>query len=401
MKSLRIVLVFLEAPVPFGHVTGRWSSVLLAELVRRGHRVTAFAACSQRAEIDAARMLFPAPQYDLRLYPFPVRRGLRAKLDSFRKPFSYPFSDELKADLNSTLADGYDVLHLEELASGWVAPRETNRCLLNVLFLYAIDLEAIAPVGWRGRLERYLMRKAERRLLNRFRLIRTLSDRLAYRVRQIAPRTNVMVAPFGIDPNLYEYIADECRTTTPIVSVIGNMNWYPSHSAAVRLLTRLWPGIKARVPTARVQIVGWGARTALNEYLQLPDVEILENVPDIRPYFQRTGVLLYAPGRGSGMKVKILEAFAFGIPVVTTSEGVEGIPALDGIHAGIAETDADLIARTVELLGDSDRQNRYRSAARRLLEDHCGPGPSVDAIERIYGQMRESAGESPGRRFSR
>ena len=131
--------------------------------------------------------------------------------------------------------------------------------------------------------------------------------------------------------------------------MIGSMNWYPSHSAAVRLLTRLWPEIKRRIPNARVQIVGWQARSALKEFLEMPDVTIEENVPDIRAYFERTGVMLYAPARGSGMKVKILESFGFGVPVVTTSEGVEGLPAVDGVHAGVCEDDAGLIDRAVEL----------------------------------------------------
>ena len=110
-------------------------------------------------------------------------------------------------------------------------------------------------------------------------------------------------------------------------------------------------------------------------------------MPETRPYFEATSVMLYAPGRGSGMKIKILEAFGYGIPVVTTSEGVEGLPAVDGIHAGVCEDDAGLIDRAVALLEDPAAQNRQRWAARELLESHCGPKPTVDAIEEIYGQM--------------
>ena len=131
------------------------------------------------------------------------------------------------------------------------------------------------------------------------------------------PAAEVATVPVGIDPGLYPYIPDDRRTGEPVVSVIGNMGWYPTHSAAVRLLTRLWPEVKKRVPAARLQLVGWGARSALKDYLALPDVTVEENVPDTRPYFERTAVLLYAPGRGSGMKIKILEALGYGVPVVT------------------------------------------------------------------------------------
>jgi glycosyltransferase involved in cell wall biosynthesis len=186
---------------------------------------------------------------------------------------------------------------------------------------------------------------------------------------------------------MYPYIPDDKRTAEPIVSVIGNMGWYPTHSAAVRLLTRLWPEIKRRVPAAKVQLVGWGARQALAEFAAMPDVAIEENVPDTRPYFEQTGVMLYAPGRGSGMKIKVLEALGYGVPVVTTSEGVEGLPATDGVHAGVCEDDAGLIDRTVQLLDDPAAQNRQRAAGRELLEEHCGPKVTVDAIEEIYAGM--------------
>lgn len=206
-------------------------------------------------------------------------------------------------------------------------------------------------------------------------------------MKRINPRAEITTVPVGIDASLYEYIPDDRRSTEPILTLIGSMNWYPGYSAAIRLLTRLWPEIKRRVPAARLQIVGWKARERLGEYLDLADVNIEENVPETRPYFEKTSVFLYAPSRGSGMKIKILEAMGFGIPIVTTREGVEGLPAVDGVHAGVCEDDAGLIERAVSLLQDPERQNRQRLEARRLLESHCGPAPTLDAIESIYSRM--------------
>jgi glycosyltransferase involved in cell wall biosynthesis len=387
MTSLRIIVVFLEAPIPFGNAAARWYFVLLRELAARGHRVTAFAACSKPKEMDEARKLFPAPQYDLRLYPFPVRTGLRAKIETFRRPFSYMFSAELKRDLDAELAQGCDVLHLEQLWAGWVALAHRDKALVNVHHLVWIDLEYKKPPTFRNRIEWWLMFRAERTLVRRLKHFRACSPRLVPAMHGVNPTATIGVVPVGIDPSLYTYIPEERRTSVPTVSVIGNMGWYPTHSAAVRLVTRLWPEIKKRVPAARLQLVGWGAKGALKDYLTLPDVTIEENVPDTQPYFEATSVMLYAPGRGSGMKIKILEAFGYGVPVVTTSEGVEGIPAVDGIHAGVCEEDAGLIERAVALLQDPAAQNRQRAAARSLLESHCGPQPTVDAIEAIYGKM--------------
>src|SRR5438874_7282855 len=177
------------------------------------------------------------------------------------------------------------------------------------------------------------------------------------------------------------------------------MNCYPSRSAALRLLTRLLPAIRAKLPGVRVVIVGWYARMALRTFLETPGVEILENVPDTRPFFENSSLLLYAPERGSGMKVKVLEAFAYGVPVVTTTEGVEGIPAQDGVHAGINDEDAGLVERALGLLKDLARQESQRQAARSLVEEHCHPRVVLDGVERCYEDMlnRQAGRPSHGR----
>lgn len=391
MSSLRIVLAMVEPPLPFGNAAARWFYVLLRGLVERGHDVTAFAACSKAADVDEAQRLFPKPQYDLRCYEFPQRKGLAAKCQSWRRPYSYMFSRAMRADLERELARGYDVLHLEQLWCGWLGQGHRDRALINVHHLVWIDLAHVRPPSWRGRLNHELMFSAERRLVRGYRHLRSCSPRLVPEMRRVNPGAQITTVPVGMDLGQYPFIPDERRTTEPVISVIGSMGWHPSRSAAERLLTRLWPQVKKRVPEAKVQIVGWDSRSALKRYLGMPDVSIKENVPDIRPYFERTGLMVYAPGRGSGMKIKILEALGFGVPVVTTSEGVEGIPAVDGVHAGVCDDDDGLIERAVRLLGDPAEQNRQRKAGRVLLERHCGPKPTLDAIETIYDHIQKGA----------
>jgi len=374
----------LEPPLPFGNAAARWFYVLLKGLVERGHRVTAFAACSQSADIEKARDLFPAPEYDLRCYPLPERSGLRAKLETIRRPYSRIFSQELRQDLEVELAKPFDILHLEQLWSGWLGLKHIERAVVSVHYLAQIDLEYVRPVTIMGYIERQMMFSSERYLVKKYKYFRSCSKRLESEILRGNPTAQVTTVPFGLDLTQYAYIADARRTSEPVVSLIGNMNWYPSFSAAERLITSLWPQIKQRVPAAKLQIVGWEARRALSGFLNPPDVSIEENVPDIEPYFERTSVFLYAPARGSGMKIKIMEALAFGIPVVTTSEGIEGLAARDGIHVSICEEDEGLIERTVRLLENPKLQNQQRQAGRELLEQQCSPKVTLDATEKIY-----------------
>jgi glycosyltransferase involved in cell wall biosynthesis len=383
--KLRILLVMNEAPLPFGHAVGRWYWVLLRGLVERGHRVTAFATCANSEDIARARALFPSPGYDLHLYPFPARTGVLRKWQTIRRPYSYMIHPELRHDLQGEISRGSDVLHLEGIWSGWLGERcDPSKVVLNFHSLYDIDEELQTGGGWRCAFDRALRRKAECHLLRSYRTLLTLTPRLRDAVRAIAPRTPVHVVPLGLDAGQYPFIPAERRPREPIISVIGSMNWYPSHSSAVRLLTRLLPAIRNRVPNASVLIVGWHAQQALRPFLPQPGVEVFENVPDTRPFFERSSLMLYAPVRGSGMKVKVLEAFAYGVPVVTTSEGIEGISARDGVHVGQSDDDAGLVERAVRLLQDPSLQESQRRAARALVEEQCHPRVVLESLEGCY-----------------
>jgi glycosyltransferase involved in cell wall biosynthesis len=359
----------------------------LRGLVGRGHEVTALAVCGDAAQAAEVSRLFPAPRYDVRLYPPPGRSGPWKKLETLHRPYSYLFGPDLRRDLAAELARGADVLHLEHLWSGWLGLEHADRALLNIQYLFDIDLSDRPPSSASDRLRRAMTHRAERFLLRRYPTITTFTPRLSERVRQLSPRSAVHTVPLGLDASLYPFEPGGREGHAPVVGLVGSFGWSPTYGAGVRLLTRLWPEIRRRVPEAQLQIVGRRARAILGDLAEVPGVSLAEDVPDIIPYFRAMDVLLYAPTRGSGMKVKVLEAFALGVAVVTTSEGIEGLPAEDGVHAGVCEDDDGLIERTVSLLGDPARREGQRRAARALLEAHCGPGPTLDRLEQVYASI--------------
>jgi len=389
VKPIRVVVVMVEPPLPFGSAAGRWYYVLIRGLVERGHRVTAFAVCSNPSDVEAAASMFPAPQYDLRCHPIENRNGVAAKLETIRRPHLHLFRDEVRRELAAVLREGYDVLHLETLWSGWTAlDVDPAKVLVNLHHLYAIDDANSSFVDIRTGLHRALRKRAERSLLRRFGTIAAITPRLENAARKITRgKVPVYRFPFAIDPTLYRFVPTEERPTRPVVSLIGSIHWRPSYSAAVRLVTRLWPGIKRQVPDAKLRIVGWRARSMLRDYLELPDVEIIEDVPDIRPYFNDSSVLVHAADHASGIKVKIVEAMAFGVPVVTNTEGIEGLPARDGVHLLVSDDDRGIIERTAALLRNVPEQERMRLAARELIEKQCSPARALDAVECCYNDM--------------
>lgn len=387
MKPLRVILVMQQPPLPFGGAAGRWLYVLLRGLIARGHRVTAFAACPPQ-DISTARPLFDKT-VDLRLFPH-WPRGIRKAVEGVRRPSSYLFSPQFRQELALELTGHFDVLHLEELWSGWMGLGATERAVLNVHNLYAIDL-AGQPTG---RLEFARLTRAERQILRRYPTLTALTPRLADELKRVSPRARVTTTPLGLALDQYQFL-EPTERVRPTVGLIGSFSWAPTRSAAERLVNRLWPEIKRRVPGVRLQLVGRRAEALLGGRPAEPAVSVAADVPDIVPYFRGLDVLLYAPAHATGVKVKVLEAMAFGVPVVTNPEGLEGIPGADGVHVGLAENDEDLIARTVALLTDVGRRIRQAAAARTLLEQHCSGEIALDATEAHYRTMLAGAIERP------
>ncbi len=385
MARLRVVAVMPEAPDPFGNAASRWYYVLLKGLAVRGHDVRAYAAYTRRAYAEAARARFCGTPIRLELFPYPDRGGWwRRKWATFRRPYSYFIQPALSDGVTQALRDGYDVLHLEQTWAGWLGIGKP-RVLLSVHWLAILDLQGTGFRSWDFFKGKLLSWYAERKILRQFKRIRVLSDRLASGVRRINPDARVHVVPLAIDPSLYPMVENESQEK--VVGLIAGMTWEPGYNAAVRLLTSIWARVRIKEPEARLVVAGWEARKTLGRFANEPGVSIVENLPDPLQFYRRCTVLAYPLVRGSGMKVKILEAMAYGVPVVTTSEGIEGIAAENGTHALLEDEDERFAERVVELLRDRNRRRCLREAGRVLVEGKYSPNAIVPQIEGVYQQM--------------
>jgi polysaccharide biosynthesis protein PslH len=288
------------------------------------------------------------------------------------------------------LARGYDVLHLEQMSTGWFG-LDVPRALLNVHFFDVIDW-AEKEMGLNERKALWQARRATRRLLHGIPNIRLLTPRLKEVAESINPKAHYWVVPFALDTSLYEL---QPPAREPVVGLIGSMHWEPSRSAAERLITRIWPLVKEGFPEAKLYIAGWNAAKYLQKFSSRQDLTLAENLAHPSEFFSKAAVMVYAPSRGSGMKVKVMEAMAYGVPVVTTWEGVEGIEYQNGRECWVAESDQDLAGKVCRLLASSAERLQMRDAARRLIEEVYSPGPVVDKMIEVYRQLIAAPGPVP------
>ena len=382
---MKVVVVSPAVPHPFGETAARGLYVLVVGLLARGVHVVCLVVTEEDASRvqDARERLASASwsgRLEMEIFAPTVRPALLRKLRSARRPFSETlYADGFEAALARHTATGYDVLHLDQLWSGW-AGLTRPRALLNV---YQFEI-----VDWEHRRLRTLaegkalvqMRRATRRILRGSRHVRVVTRRLLERAREINADAEYSMIPFALDLSLYPM---QPIVREPVVGLLGSMHWLPSRSAAERLITRIWPHVKRAVPPARLLVGGWNARRYLDRYAGA-DVTIVENLAHPTEFFSRVAVLAYAPVRGTGVKVKVLESLAYGVPVVTTGEGIEGIDGEDGVHCWVREDDDALAARIVDVLGDEGQRTRMREACRALVEARHAPRPVLEQMLGAY-----------------
>jgi glycosyltransferase involved in cell wall biosynthesis len=385
---VRIIVVTPAVPHPFGDTAARWFYVLITELVARGHEVVALVATEEPDErIAEAKQWLSKRDGKLTFHCHRLKVDsalLRRKWQNLMRPRSEIQQDpEFTALLRRELARSYDVLHLEQMSTGWLG-LNVPRALLNVHYFDAIDWAARENMGLRDRKALWQARRATKHLLHRINNVRLLTPRLKEMAESINPGGRYWVVPLALDPALYTMPA---MVTEPTVGLIGSMHWEPSRSAAERLITRIWPLVKRQVPLAKLYIAGWSAAEYLGKYSSQPDLTLADNLKHPSEFFSQTAVMVYAPSRGSGMKVKVMESMAYGVPVVTTWEGVEGIDYQNGRECWVAETDEELAGKVRLLLQNFAERQHMRNAARILIEERYSPRPVIDKMVSVYEQL--------------
>ncbi|OGV52469.1 MAG: hypothetical protein A2X49_09140 [Lentisphaerae bacterium GWF2_52_8] len=179
------------------------------------------------------------------------------------------------------------------------------------------------------------------------------------------------VIPNGVDCSFFGFDANSSKAQSPFLLFTGAMGTEANKDAVVWLIRGLWPQIAVARPELRLLLVGGGMPASLaEEACAVPGVEVIGEVPDVRPYFQKASIALVPLRIGSGTRLKIMEAMAQGNPVVSTSKGAEGLDATDGENLLLANESGPFVRAVLRLLSDTALFHRLRQAARSFVE-HC------------------------------
>ncbi|GAA2432929.1 glycosyltransferase family 4 protein [Streptomyces glaucus] len=162
----------------------------------------------------------------------------------------------------------------------------------------------------------------------------------------------------------------------------GSFDWAPNADGAAWLTGGILPLIRERVPDATVVLAG--AATPEVAALAGPHVRVTGAVASMTPHLRAADLVVVPLRVGSGSRIKILEAFAHGVPVVSTTIGAEGLDVVAGEHLAVADTAEDLARHCADLLTDRARRDAAVTAAGRLHADRYLP-------EHAVARVREAA----------
>ena len=251
-------------------------------------------------------------------------------------------------------------------------PHIAPACVLTVLDLHNIESVlharcAETEPGAQRVAHRFFAQAAhalERKWLPRFSRILTASEEDAAHVLHRAPRATVTVYPNAIPLPPLPSVSRE-----PVVIFSGNLEYHPNISAVRFFRREVWPLLRSRWPDLIWRLVGKNPEAVLRWISGDARIEVRGPVPDAIPELARAQVAVAPILAGSGTRLKILEAWAAGVPVVSTRLGVEGLPAEDGCHVLLADNGTDFAQAISRILECRELQQKLAGSGRRLVED--------------------------------
>ena len=244
-------------------------------------------------------------------------------------------------------------------------------------------------LAFEGRaLERY-----ERRMCPRFDVNVTMSEDDTSILRSIAPDAAFAVVPNGVD---LDYFSPAAARGGRHIVFAGRMDQYSNRDGMLHFLGTAWPLLLARYPDATIDIIGSNPPDALRRMAAVDSrIRVHGFVPDVRPYFDGATVALCPVRNGGGTRLKVLDALAQGMPLVSTSVGCEGLDVTPGRDVLVADTPEAFVHQIGRAFDDEPLRSRLARNGRQLIESRY----SWDALaERLIEQYRLVAGHAAIRR---
>lgn len=243
---------------------------------------------------------------------------------------------------------------------------------------------ARGPKRWLYRLESRRIRELERDLPKWTRAVAMVSRAEAAVFDSFAGAGTATVAANGVDLDHFApTLASEVAFSATFV---GAMDYLPNVDAAVWFARDVWPAIRAKFPAATFRIVGRKPTSEVQRLAGLPGVELVGQVPDVRPFVAESAVVVVPLRLARGIQNKVLEAMAMGKAVIAAPPALAALKAEPGTHLLAATTPGDWATAIGDLFGNATRREALGRAARTFVETHHHWDTCLEPlVSKVYG----------------
>lgn len=285
----------------------------------------------------------------------------------------------------------FDIIHADQLNMAQYAEQVTGSAKIldahNALWLlYKRLWETMTPGPKKWLLGRdwRLMKQYEGEVCRRFGGILTVSKEDQVALEEAAGHSlEVTVIPIAIDT---DEVSEVCRSSeADHILHIGTMFWPPNIDGILWFLREIFPLIRAQRSQITFDVVGANPPPDIIAYNKNGSgVNVTGYVADPSPYLEATGVMVIPLRAGGGMRVKILNALAQGLPVVSTTLGCEGIAVEPGKHLLVADTPETFAQATLRVLEDKNLASNLGYNGRCLVKSTYDFRAACLPIDTLY-----------------
>jgi len=293
-------------------------------------------------------------------------------------------------------SEHFHITHADQLNMAQYAARVTGAFKVldahNALWvLYRRLWETMRPGPRKFLLGRdwRLLRAYEGRVCREFDAVMAVSDEDRIALQEAARQpVDVTVIPITIDTD--EVTVVERNQNARHILHIGTMYWPPNVDGVLWFIQKVYPLIRQQRPDVALDIVGSRPPQELVDLGQEGNgINVTGYVPDPIAYVKRAFLMIVPLRAGGGMRVKILNALAQGVPIVSTTLGAEGIGVTAGENILLADAPSDFAAACLRLLDDADLGWRLAENGRHLVEQKYDYRSACQPLDDVYDRARK------------
>lgn len=288
----------------------------------------------------------------------------------------------------------YDLIHAETF---YVMPHIPKTKIPIILveptieysvYQHYVDHEVLPILKFIYQFDIFKLRLWEKFYWRRANKLLAVSDEDKEVMEKEIPNREIGVIPNGVDLHFFNSKKVK-KKNPPRILYHGNYKWMQNVEAANLLIREVWPEIKAKIKNVKLWISGRNVPTEIIEYSKIDkDIEISESIEDNRDIYKASAVLV-TPIRGpGGTRLKVLEALACGLPVVSTPVGVAGLGLKPGVHALVSTKMKDLSEYVIKLLEDKKFSDEISDAGKIFVKENFDWKSIVDKLNKIYERTK-------------